>query len=235
MPAPLVLVHGGAHGAWCWEWLAPLLDGDALAVDLPPKAIRGVPGEFDLPELRTLTIGDFAESVLRDVDAVGFERFVLVGHSMGGLTISEVARRQPDRVEHVVYVSCIVPPEGRSVMDALPQELVDSSIDPTDAFCNDMDEAQRRFVLDRIGTEAVGILSEPVSRTGIPPDLTKTYVKLLQDQALAPRHQDTYAQNLRDHPGGELGVITIDAGHDVMVSRPKELADVLNGIAVATD
>ncbi len=27
MPAPIVLVHGGAHGAWCWEPLTPLLDG----------------------------------------------------------------------------------------------------------------------------------------------------------------------------------------------------------------
>src|SRR5919198_547665 len=53
------------------------------------------------------------------------ERFVLVGHSMGGLTISEIAGRVPDRIEHLVYVSCMVPPEGESAIDALPEDLRD--------------------------------------------------------------------------------------------------------------
>jgi hypothetical protein len=95
-------------------------------------------------------------------------------------------------------------------------------------FCNDMDDEQTRFVLDRTGTEAAGVLAEPVSRVGIPPELPKTFVKLLRDQSLPPDHQDVLAQNLRDSPGGEVDVVAIDAGHDVMISRPKELADVLN-------
>jgi pimeloyl-ACP methyl ester carboxylesterase len=123
LAAPLVLVHGGAGGAWCWERLTPLLDTDAVAVDLPPKAIRGTREALDLPELRTLTVGDFVDSVLRDLDSAGVERFVLVGHSMGGLTISELARREPHRVEHLVYVSCMVPPEGTSAIEALPEDL----------------------------------------------------------------------------------------------------------------
>jgi pimeloyl-ACP methyl ester carboxylesterase len=118
--APIVFVHGGAHGAWCWEPLLPFLDGDAVAIDLPPKSVRGGSRRLEpVPELRTLTVSDFADSVLRDVDAAGIERFVLVGHSMGGLTISEVAGRVPDRIEHLVYVSCMVPPDGASAIDDL--------------------------------------------------------------------------------------------------------------------
>src|SRR5438445_12470251 len=124
--APMVVVHGGAHGAWCWEPLLPFLDGDALAVDLPPKSVRSGARRLEpVPELRTRRVGDFAASARRDVDDAGFERFVLVGHSMGGLTISEVARRAPDRVEHLVYVSCMVPPDGASAIDALPEDLRD--------------------------------------------------------------------------------------------------------------
>jgi pimeloyl-ACP methyl ester carboxylesterase len=247
-----VLVHGGAHGAWCWEPLLSYLDGDALAVDLPPKSVRGGARRLDpLPELQTLTIGDFAESVLRDVADAGFERFALVGHSMGGLTISEIARRVPDQVEHLVYVSCMVPPEGASAIDALPEDLRamtreaveearrggDNPIGGLDEqttrlmFCNDMDEEQTRFVLERTGTEAAAVLAEPVMRAGIPPELPKTFVKLLQDQSLPPEHQDVLVQNLRDSPGGDVDVVTIDAGHDVMISRPKELADVLNDLS----
>jgi pimeloyl-ACP methyl ester carboxylesterase len=253
--APIVFVHGGAHGAWCWEPLLPFLDGDALAVDLPPKSVRGGPRRLEpFPELRTLTVGDFAESVLGDVDAAGIERFVLVGHSMGGLTISEVARRVPDRVEHLVYVSCMVPPDGASAIDALPEDLRDMTraaveearrgganpiggLDEATTrsmFCNDMDEEQARYVLDRTGTEAAVVLAEPVSRAGIPADLPKTFVKLLRDQSLPPDHQDVLVRNLRDSPGGDVDVVEIDAGHDVMISRPKELADVLNRIAATT-
>lgn len=248
----MVFVHGGAHGAWCWEPLLPYLDGEGLAVDLPPKSIRGGPGRLEsLPELRTLTIDDFTRSVLADVDAAGIERFVLVGHSMGGLTISEVARRVPDRVENLVYVSCMVPPEGASAIEALPEDLQDMTRQAVEdarrggdnpiggldeqttrwMFCNDMDETQARFVVDHVGTEAAVILGEPVTRAGIPPELPKTFVKLLQDQSLRPDRQDVLIENLRACPGSDVDVVTIDAGHDVMISRPKELADVLNAIA----
>ncbi|HYV59369.1 MAG TPA: alpha/beta hydrolase [Acidimicrobiia bacterium] len=251
-PTPIVFVHGGAHGAWCWEPLLPYLDGDALAIDLPPKSIRGGAGRLaSLSELRTLTIDDFTRSLLEDVDAAGIARFVLVGHSMGGLTISEVARRVPDRVEHLVYVSCMVPPEGGSAIEALPDDLQDMTRQAVEEarrggdnpiggldeaatrsmFCNDMDEAQVRFVLDRIGTEAAVVLAESVTRAGIPPDLPKTFVKLLQDRSLPPDRQDVLVDNLRASPGGNVDIVTIDAGHDVMISRPKELADVLNPIA----
>jgi pimeloyl-ACP methyl ester carboxylesterase len=252
----MVFVHGGAHGAWCWMPLFPFLEGDALAIDLPPKSVRGGPRRLEpVPELRTLTIGDFADSVLRDADTAGIERFVLVGHSMGGLTISQVAGRVPDRIEHLVYVSCMVPPEGASAIEALPEDLRDMTRDAVvearrgganpiggldedttrSMFCSDMDEEQTQYVLDRTGTEAAVVLAERVSRAGIPADLPKTFVKLLRDQSLPPDHQDVLAQNLRDSPGGEVDVVTIDAGHDAMISRPKELADVLNRIAATTD
>jgi pimeloyl-ACP methyl ester carboxylesterase len=249
---PLVLVHGGGHGAWCWEPLLAHLEAPALAVDLPPRSIRGGKGRHaDLPELATLSIGDFAASVLGDADAAGYERFVLVGHSMGGLTISEVARRVPTRVAHLVYVSAIVPPEGRSAIEAMPVELREPTRAAVDAarhgganpvggldetalrfmFCNDMDEEQTRFVLDNTGTEVAVALAEPAWRAGIPPELPKTYVKLLRDQSLPAELQDNLISNLEASPGGAVEVVTLDTGHDVMISRPHELAPVLDRVA----
>ena len=251
MPA-LVLVHGGAHGAWCWEPTLPFLTCDVLAVDLPPKSIRGGLRRNDpTPDLSQLTITDFVDSVLRDADAGGLDRFVLVGHSLGGLTIAELARRAPGRVEHLVFVSCMIPPDGGSSIEALPDALQevarealsrdrDGGLDPIAGldegtvrytFCNDMDETQVRFVLDHAGIEAPGPLAETVTRQGIPPELPKTFVKLLRDQALPPEHQDVLIEHLRASPGGDVHVETIDAGHDVMISNPEGLASVLNRIA----
>jgi pimeloyl-ACP methyl ester carboxylesterase len=252
MSLGIVLVHGGAHGAWCWEPLLPHLEGRAVAVDLPPKEVRGgAPREGFPASLSTVGIDEFACSVIADVDAARLERFVLVGHSMGGLTIAEVALRIPERIVHLVFVSCIAPPEGRTMVDGLPIELQEMTraalararagdvaalgIGSDEAlqrhmFCNDMDESQARFVLDGCGPEAPTPFEQVVRRTGIPPELPKTYVRLLRDQALTPADQDAQIANLRASPGGELRIVELDTGHDVMVSRPALLAEVLNQI-----
>jgi pimeloyl-ACP methyl ester carboxylesterase len=247
---PIVLVHGGAHGAWCWAPLEQHLAGPVLAVDLPPTAIRGVPDVAPPPETATLTVADMADAVLRGADEAGFERFVLVGHSLGGLTIAEVARRAPDRVTHLVFVSCIAPPEGQSSIDALPpdlRELAAAAVADTvlaggavarldeatirRMFCNDMDEEQTRFVLDHCGTEVPSLLAERVTRQAIPSTLPKTYVRLLRDQSLVPDTQDEQIGALRASPGGAVDVVELDTGHDVMISAPDALARVLSGIA----
>ena len=257
MTIPLVLVHGGVHGAWCWEPTVPLLAGPVLAIDLPPKSIRGVTAPDPLPpEVATVTLDDWAASAIADIDAAGFAdshngRFVLVGHSMGGLTICEVARRVPERVSHLVFVSAMVPAEGAMVIDGVPsassdaaQALVDEPDNDTsnsatgldsqrirNMFCNDMNDAQTQFVLDHTGTEAFGVFGEQVTRHGIPPEIPKVYVRLLQDQALPLTDQDRAIENLCESPGGEVEVIELDTGHDVMISAPAILAEVLDEIA----
>lgn len=248
--APLVLVHGGAHGAWCWQPLLPHLQTRALAVDLPPASVRGHRDASPPPEITTIGIADFAASVLADVDAAGFDRFVLVGHSMGGLTIAEVARRAPHRVAALVFVSCLVPPEGGTSVDSVPADLRDlarqAAIDARDGighmgamdeaglrrlFCNDLDEAQTAFVLEHVGVEAPAPFLEPVHRAGIRPELPKTYVRLRRDQAMPPADQLAQIANLEASPGGALDTVELDTGHDVMIGAPEQLAPVLDGVA----
>jgi pimeloyl-ACP methyl ester carboxylesterase len=254
---PIVLVHGGGHGAWCWEPLLPLLSTrDVLAVDLPPVEVRAQATRFaESPALFELTIDDFATATLAAADARGFDRFVLVGHSLAGLTLGAVAARAPERVARLVFVSATVPPEGGCVFDALPPELRDMSRQAfdrsmtarafdlgralpepmlRDMFCNDMDEPHTQFVLEHVGNEVIGVLGEQVSRKGIPADVPKTYVKLLRDQSLPPALQDDLIANLRATPGGEVEVVELDSGHDVMISNPHLLAPVLDRLAART-
>jgi pimeloyl-ACP methyl ester carboxylesterase len=254
---PIVLVHGGGCGAWCWQPMLEHFDpaADVLAVDLPPVEVRTTAPRSQPPELFELTVDDFASAVLAAVDDRGFARFVLAGHSLGGLTIAAVARRAPGRVAHLVFVSAAVPPEGGSVLDTLPDELATLARDAIAAttqaralldemalpeamqrhmFCNDLDEAQSQFVLDHCGAEVVAVVGEPVSRVGIPPALPKTFVKLLRDQSLGPELQDQLVANLAASPGGPVDVVEIDAGHMAMISQPGRLAAILAGIADRT-
>jgi len=236
---PIVLVHGGGHGAWCWEPTLAELTTAVLAVDLPPVSIRGGAGRFvEVPECATLTLADWAAAVLDAAAAAGWERFVLAGHSLGGATIAEVARRAPDRVAHLVYVSAVVPEEGGSVLDMLPAELLERMAGGLteeavrDMFCTGMDEDQTQFVLDNVGTEVVGTLTEGVSRTGTPRTMPVTFVRLSRDNALPPATQDACIARLRQEVD-VVDVLELDAGHNVMISAPASLAGVLDEVAVA--
>jgi pimeloyl-ACP methyl ester carboxylesterase len=229
-----------------------LLRAGSVAVDLPPRAIRGVPASVAPPaETARIGLSEFADAVLAAADAAQLERFVLVGHSMGGLTIAEVARRAPERVACLVFVSCIVPPEGGTMLDTLPEsvrEMTRQSLARAQGgdfslglamdealkrhlFCNDMNEAQARFVLERCGHECPTPFSEVVARAGIPAELPKTYVRLLRDQALSPADQDAQIASLQASPGGVLDVVELDTGHDVMISAPEQLAALLDRLA----
>lgn len=258
MAQPVVFVHGGAHGAWCWAPVLEHLDAPALAVDLPPKQVRGgLDRHRDLPELRTLTIGDFAASVLADADAAGFERFVLVGHSLAGVTIPEVARRAPDRVAHLVFLSCTIPAEGGSTLDRLHDELAAMSRENLAAalarpatgeltgpsltddmlrqmFGTDLDDDMMQLVIDHVGQEVLPVIDEPVTRVGVPPTIPKTWIRLLRDAALSVADQDLSIAYLEESPGGTVEVIDLDTGHNAMLSRPREVAAIVDRIAAAT-
>jgi pimeloyl-ACP methyl ester carboxylesterase len=233
------------------------LRADALAVDLPPKQVRGGPDRNrDLPELRTLTIGDFAESVLDDADVAGFDRFVLVGHSLAGVTIPEVARRAPDRVAHLVFLSCTIPAEGGSTLDRLHDDLAAMSRDglaaalarpatgelvaPTltddmlrQMFGTDLDDDAMQLVVDQVGQEVLPVIDEPVTRLGVPPTIPKTWIRLLRDAALSVADQDLSIAYLEQSPGGPVEVVDLDTGHNAMLSRPREVAAIVDRIAAA--
>ena len=99
------LVHGAWHGGWCWERLAPELEargGHVVAPDLPCEDV----------EAGTLGLRGRGRRGAREADDV-----VLVGHSLGGVTIPLVAARRPVRA--LVYLCAFVPTPGEPIMRAV--------------------------------------------------------------------------------------------------------------------
>ncbi|MCL4394311.1 MAG: alpha/beta fold hydrolase, partial [Chloroflexi bacterium] len=96
---PVLFVHGAAanHAVWGAQLRAVGEIARALAVDLPGHGRSAPPGGR--------TIGAYADSVLRLLDALGLARAVLVGHSMGGAIAQTVALEHADRVTALVLVS----------------------------------------------------------------------------------------------------------------------------------
>jgi pimeloyl-ACP methyl ester carboxylesterase len=94
---PVVLVHGYLGGSAQWPALVQALtpDHEVIAPDLPGfGAATHLPGRD--------AIADFAEAVIGCLDRLGIGRFALLGHSMGGMIVQEIAARQGDRIERLV-------------------------------------------------------------------------------------------------------------------------------------
>lgn len=232
----LVLIHGGAHAADCWDLTVAELSKRApelavLAVDLPGR--RG-----NSADLSKVTIADWVNSAIADVDNAGFKDVVVVGHSLAGLTVPGVVTGLGHpRVREMVFVSACVPPSGTTVVDALRGPLAALArggaaigrpfpmprLAARLAFWNGLTSQQRRFARSRLYSESSKVIVESVDRAGMPSEVHKTWIFTLRDRALSARRQRLYIDAL----GGVDTVICIDACHDVMYSHPAWLAEVL--------
>jgi pimeloyl-ACP methyl ester carboxylesterase len=235
LPA-LVLVHGGQHAGDCWDPTVDEIrrrapDLTVLAVDLPGR--RGKPGD-----LRAATIADWVDSVVSDIESAGIDDLVIVGHSMAGITVPGVVRKLgSSRVREMVLAAAFVPPDGSAVVDTLPGVLGRyarryinkggvATLPNTlalFAFCNGMTREQRRFNLERSYAEGPAVVVEKVDRNGMPEDVPRTWILTLRDRALSQRAQHRSIAAL----GGVQTLIPMDTCHNLMVSEPELLAEVL--------
>jgi pimeloyl-ACP methyl ester carboxylesterase len=237
MPLPdLVLVHGGEHAADCWDLVIAELQCHTpelrtLAVDLPGRG--NTPGD-----LATATIGEWVDSVVADVEREGLGDIVICGHSMAGVTVpGVVAKLGSARVREMILAAAFVPPQGQAIVDTLGGPLAwfarraARSKRPTKvprlavqyAFCNGMSPQQREFTLSRLYPESACIPAEPVDRSALPDEVPRTWILTTRDRALSKKSQQASIAAL----GGVQEVIPIDACHDLMVSHPKQLAQIL--------
>lgn len=212
--------------------MTPLLQRPAVAIDLPGRGTHPAP-------LEEVTVDLWADVVAEHVRSVEHGGVVLVGHSLAGVVLPRVAERVPDRLARMVFVASAVPAEGQSVIESLGGDLGARAqasghfavvpAPPEDfareMFCNDMNEEQARFVLDRLVPEAMSPMRAANRLAGLERGVPCTYVKLLSDATLSPELQDQMISHL-----GGADVVELDAGHDAMVSRPEALAAVLNAL-----
>jgi pimeloyl-ACP methyl ester carboxylesterase len=242
-PAPpsargFVLVHGGAHGPWCWDKLVPLLNHPAAAIELPGRTAAS-----DVSP-RPLRLADYSNAVVDGVDAAGFDEVVLVGHSLGGLTVTAAAGLLGERVKHVVYVAAMVAGQTGAPIDLLPQPLravVRRRLARLGGgsggylelpawvvrryFCNGLDDADTRTVQGLVCPEPTAPLLERVQRSTLPAHLPRTYIGFRSDRAIPHFMQRRFASRIGTSP------VRLDGGHDGMIGNAAGLAGLLNKIA----
>jgi pimeloyl-ACP methyl ester carboxylesterase len=232
-----VLIHGSELGAWQWERLVPLLRRPALAVDLPGRGARPA-------DRRSLSLDDAVRSVIKDVEAWGVDRVILVAHSFSGILVPALATELGGRVAAVVLVGAYVPEEGKSFVDLQPPPqriflrllyrlrpagMLSGEGANRKTLANDLDEETTAMFLSRRVPETPRFLLDPVSPVTIPAAIPRHYVRLLQDRSISDAARERMIARL---PGAQ--VHDLDSGHLPMLGRPDELAAILDGIAEAS-
>lgn len=117
---PVIALHGWLDNAATFSRLAPLLSGVRIvALDLPGH------GHSDhRPAGAAYNIWDYAHDVLQTAEQFGWQRFSLLGHSMGAIVSVLLAGAMPDRVERLALIDALIPYTGEA--DTAPQKLGES-------------------------------------------------------------------------------------------------------------
>ncbi|MFT3831508.1 MAG: alpha/beta fold hydrolase [Opitutaceae bacterium] len=109
-----VLVHGATAGGWEWKSTGKCLTDDGHTVYRVTLTGLGERMHLNGPHIDLQThINDVVNLILfEDLHDV-----VLTGHSYGGMVVTGVMDRIPDRIRHVVFLDAAVPDDGQSIWD----------------------------------------------------------------------------------------------------------------------
>src|SRR3972149_1317110 len=109
-----VLVHGAWGGATLWRSFAPLLREKGHEVFF--TSLTGLGERYHLGTAET-NLSTHIQDVVELIEYENLHDIALVGHSYGGMVITGVADRIPDRIAHLVYLDAFLPNDGPALFD----------------------------------------------------------------------------------------------------------------------
>ena len=212
-----VLVHGAWGGGWDWKHVDQLLTADGNEVYRATLTGQGERSHLANPDIDLDThIQDVVNLILWE----NLHDVVLVGHSYGGMVITGVADRVPDRIRRLVYLDAFVPTNGESAntiggRTGIDRPTTNGFVIPTWIKGNpppphDVPQSAKTF-------------SQPIVLTNqvVAGKLPVTYI-LTVDKGRKPEQDTFYPFYQRAEARGWKAVL-MEGDHNVQRSRPGEL------------
>ena len=195
----IALVHGAFEDAHIWDGVSAKLQADGyrvINVDLP--------GRPSAPMAPNLVSNDLYRDTVLKAIAGESKPVVLVGHSFGGIAVTNVAEAAPEKIRTAVYLAAYLPQNGESMLSLAKQDR-DSKAGPAlqideakgmisvnyaaraDLFANGAPEGLRKVLPDLIIDEPLGPIATPVNVTAARfGKVDKVYIHTAQDQVVSP-------------------------------------------------
>jgi len=229
-----VLVHGAWHGGWCWKYVREPLAAAGHRVFSP-----SLTGLGDRVHLRNPSV-NLTTHVTDVVNLIEFENLtdvILVGHSYAGHVVSLVADKVKDRLSHVVYLDAVLPTDGKPFLPpGVGEERMKVAKDGylmakgTLEFLGvPEDHPLAGWVRDNLVEHPLPTLMETVVyENGGPAGVPKTFVRCMQNARMVGGGEDPVAELIAND--AEWSYVTIDTGHDLMVTAPEGTVEILESI-----
>jgi pimeloyl-ACP methyl ester carboxylesterase len=226
-----VLIHGAWHGSWCWDKIIPLLRKEGHKVEAPDLPGHG----RDKTPIPEISLQAYTDRVCQILDAQS-EPVILVGHSMGGVVITQAAEYRPEKIKILVFLTAFLPQNGESLLQlaggdtealVLPNLIMaeDQSYATVreesikEAFYGDCSDEDVKRAKSLLVPQAAAPFATPVKtsneRYG---RVRRVYISCLRDQAISPALQEKMYQALPCEK-----VITMDTSHSPFFSAPEGL------------
>jgi pimeloyl-ACP methyl ester carboxylesterase len=234
--ATYVLVHGAWHGGWCWNRVALLLREKGHDVYTPTLTGLGERVHLATPDV------DLSTHVTDVVNVIEFEDLrdvILMGHSYGGQVVTGVAGAIPERISQLAYLDAMVSDDGQAIRDMIPGFMdrwggnwqVPIPAPPFGTF-GITDEYDFAWVKSKLVPHLLATMVEPV-KLPVP----------LEEQPFGRTFVLAAGEVTPDPPTLFMGVAdrlrhdtrwrveSLPTGHDVMVTMPRELTEILLSLA----
>ncbi len=235
--ATFVLVHGSGCGGWVWKKVTPLLR--ARGHDVYAPTLSGMSDRSHL-----LSCGVNLMTHITDiVHLIRYEdlaEVLLVGNSYGGMVITGVAAKVPERLKTLVYLDAYVPDGGQSEFDLLPLETRKAREaeaaahggllqPPPPAIFGVTNPALLEWTTARMTLQPVATYAEPVPAGNAESRaIPRVFIHCTGNPATTP---DLFASSARKAQANGWEVHDLAAGHLAMLSAPRELAELLVELA----
>jgi pimeloyl-ACP methyl ester carboxylesterase len=234
-----VLIHGAWHGAWCWEKVVALLEAEGHRVVAPDLPGHG----SDQTPLSEVTLQGYADRIC-ELLATEAEPVILVGHSMGGMAITQAAEACPERIQALVYLCAFLPSNGESLQywaEQMGESLVapnmvlaDDQLTATvrdefilEAFYGDCSSEAAELAKSRLQPQAVAPIVTPVSTSEEKfGRVRRHYIECLQDRAIPIAKQRAMQEALPCQ-----SVLSMNTSHSPFLSTPEVLVASLISLA----
>jgi pimeloyl-ACP methyl ester carboxylesterase len=224
--ATFVLVHGSWAGSVVWRQLVPRLRKAGHEVYAP--TLTGI-GERKHLLSREIDLDTHIQDVIGVIGEQDLSDIVLVGHSYGGMVISGVADRVPEKVVSLVYLDAFVPENGQSLLNILPSDRRLTTVPSEDWLITPIPSAgfglKRPEVIAlweaKSGPHPLATLTQPVQLTGGIGRIEKKMYILATDPAGFTQFYD----KLKNDPGWT--VHTLPCTHFIQLDMPDELTAIL--------
>jgi pimeloyl-ACP methyl ester carboxylesterase len=232
--ATIVLVHGAWSDATAWQAVVPILQAqgdEVITVNLPGHG-------NDTTSFATIGLQSYVDAVK---SAIGNRKnVILVGHSMAGIVISQVAEAIPGQIKTLVYLAAYLPQNGESLLSLAKQDA-DSHIGKylqvtestgsamvakegiIDVFAADAPAQIDDVIINSVKAEPLAPLATPVALTAAKfGSVRKVYIHTINDHAVSFSLQQ---KMVKDSPVSKE--YTLTSSHTPFISMPGKLAAIL--------